>query len=49
MQVSINDLIMLVLFAPIVRFLVNGAQSFELTQKLSETDEEAIVQALSGG
>ncbi|MDR7520556.1 MAG: ACR3 family arsenite efflux transporter [Armatimonadota bacterium] len=30
MQVSINDLIMLVLFAPIVRFLVSGASSLEV-------------------
>lgn len=29
-QVSVNDLIMLVLFAPIVRFLVNGASSLEV-------------------
>ena len=29
-QVSINDLIMLVLFAPIVRFLVSGASSLEV-------------------
>jgi ACR3 family arsenite transporter len=30
MQVSVNDLIMLVLFAPIVRFLVSGASSLEV-------------------
>jgi ACR3 family arsenite transporter len=30
MQVSVNDLIMLVLFAPIVRFLVAGASSLEV-------------------
>src|SRR5512137_273113 len=29
-QVSVNDLIMLVLFAPIVRFLVSGASSLEV-------------------
>jgi ACR3 family arsenite transporter len=29
-QVSVNDLIMLVLFAPIVRFLVNGASSLHV-------------------
>src|SRR5512134_2363103 len=29
-QVSVNDLIMLVLFAPIVRFLVNGASSLDV-------------------
>jgi ACR3 family arsenite transporter len=29
-QVSVNDLIMLVLFAPIVRFLVNGASSLQV-------------------
>lgn len=29
-QVSVNDLIMLVLFAPIVRFLVNGASSLNV-------------------
>jgi len=29
-QVSINDLIMLILFAPIVRFLVSGASSLEV-------------------
>ncbi len=29
-QVSLNDLIMLLLFAPIVRFLVNGASSLEV-------------------
>jgi arsenite transporter len=29
-QVSLNDLIMLVLFAPIVRFLVNGASALEV-------------------
>ena len=29
-QVSVNDLIMLVLFAPIVRFLVGGASSLEV-------------------
>jgi molybdopterin converting factor small subunit len=34
---------------PHIRFFVNGEQSFELTQKLRETDEVAIVQALSGG
>ena len=28
-QVSVNDLIMLVLFAPIVRFLVSGASSLD--------------------
>ena len=27
-QVSVNDLIMLVLFAPIVRYLVSGASPF---------------------
>jgi ACR3 family arsenite transporter len=30
MQVSVNDLLMLVLFAPIVRFLVSGASSLEI-------------------
>jgi ACR3 family arsenite transporter len=30
MQVSVNDLIMLVLFAPVVRFLVSGASSLEV-------------------
>jgi ACR3 family arsenite transporter len=30
MQVSVNDLIMLILFAPIVRFLVSGASSLEV-------------------
>jgi ACR3 family arsenite transporter len=30
MQVSVNDLIMLVLFAPIVRFLVSGASSLDV-------------------
>jgi ACR3 family arsenite transporter len=30
MQVSVNDLIMLLLFAPIVRFLVSGASSLEV-------------------
>jgi ACR3 family arsenite transporter len=30
MQVSVNDLIMLALFAPIVRFLVSGASSLEV-------------------
>jgi ACR3 family arsenite transporter len=30
MQVSVNDLLMLVLFAPIVRFLVSGAASLEV-------------------
>ncbi len=30
MQVSVNDLIMLVLFAPIVRFLVSGASSLSV-------------------
>jgi ACR3 family arsenite transporter len=30
MQVSVNDLLMLVLFAPIVRFLVSGASSLEV-------------------
>lgn len=34
---------------PHMRFFVNGAQVFDLTQALSETDEIAIVQALSGG
>ncbi len=29
-QVSVNDLLMLILFAPIVRFLVNGASSLEV-------------------
>ena len=29
-QVSVNDLLMLVLFAPIVRFLVNGASSLQV-------------------
>ena len=29
-QVSVNDLIMLVLFAPIVRYLVSGASSLEV-------------------
>ncbi len=29
-QVSLNDLIMLLLFAPVVRFLVNGASSLEV-------------------
>jgi len=29
-QVSLNDLIMLVLFAPIVRFLVSGASSLHV-------------------
>ena len=29
-QVSVNDLIMLFLFAPIVRFLVSGASSLEV-------------------
>ena len=29
-QVSVNDLIMLVLFAPIVRFLVSGASSLDV-------------------
>src|SRR5690606_28802798 len=29
-QVSLNDLIMLVLFAPIVRFLVSGASSLQV-------------------
>lgn len=29
-QVAANDLIMLVLFAPIVRFLVSGASSLEV-------------------
>jgi ACR3 family arsenite transporter len=30
MQVSVNDLLMLILFAPIVRFLVSGASSLEV-------------------
>ncbi|MBI4279901.1 MAG: ACR3 family arsenite efflux transporter [Armatimonadetes bacterium] len=30
MQVSVNDLLMLVLFAPVVRFLVSGAASLEI-------------------
>ena len=29
-QVSVNDLIMLLLFAPLVRFLVNGASSLHV-------------------
>jgi ACR3 family arsenite transporter len=33
-QVSVNDLIMLVLFAPIVRFLVSGASSLEVPFKV---------------
>ena len=34
-QVSVNDLIMLVLFAPIVRFLVSGASNLEVPVMLS--------------
>ncbi len=34
---------------PHMRIFVNGAQVFDLTQALRETDEIAIVQALSGG
>jgi hypothetical protein len=32
-----------------IRFFVNGAQSFDLTQPLRAADELCIVQALSGG
>lgn len=34
---------------PHVRFFVNGKAVHELSQPLAETDEVAIVQALSGG
>jgi len=32
-----------------IRFFVNGAQKFDLTQPLGPADELCIVQALSGG
>jgi molybdopterin converting factor small subunit len=32
-----------------IRFFVNGAQTFDLALPLRESDELAIVQALSGG
>ncbi|MGH6934150.1 MAG: MoaD/ThiS family protein [Dongiaceae bacterium] len=34
---------------PHIRFFVNGAQAFTLTQALRPADELQIVQALSGG
>ena len=34
---------------PHIRFFVNGAQVFDLSQPLRSTDEVLIVQALSGG
>jgi sulfur-carrier protein len=34
---------------PHIRIFVNGAQVFDLSQPLGETDEVVIVQALSGG
>jgi molybdopterin converting factor small subunit len=34
---------------PHIRFFVNGAQTFDMNQRLRPTDEVLIVQALSGG
>ena len=49
-QVSLNDLIMLVLFAPIVRFLVSGASSLEVPfQVLLYSVVVFIVVPLSAG
>ncbi len=49
-QVSVNDLIMLVLFAPIVRFLVSGASSLDVPfQVLLYSVVVFIVIPLAGG
>ncbi|HQR45746.1 MAG TPA: ACR3 family arsenite efflux transporter [Thermoanaerobaculia bacterium] len=49
-QVALNDLIMLVLFVPIVRFLVSGASSLEVPMKVLLTSVVAflVVPLLAG-